>query len=164
MNTKRKLSPRQKRAAEAFVGKAKGSKKKALLLAGYPKSVATKCQAREFTTDMQAYVRELLDREGISDSYLVKQHKALFHAKTAHYFDGVKIDETPNSEARYNAVKLGYSIKGLLKPEVDAQQIIQIVVQSVTAVITEFVPKPKQDAAFAAIQRTIIAPATGQSV
>ena len=144
MSASQKLSPRQKRAAEAFVGPGKGNKKKALLLAGYPESVATTKQGREFTPDMMTYVRELLDREGITDSYLVKQHKKLFKATTPLTFEGEIVHWAPDNSTRLQATKLGYELKKLLKADVDTAGVIDRLVGVFIRVVVEFVPEAQK--------------------
>lgn len=139
-----RLSPRQKRAVEAYVGPAKGVKKKALELAGYPPSVAATKQGREWTGDMQAAVRELMDREGITDAMLVRKHKTLLNAKS-HVFtrDG---DEhlVPDNDCQARMVQLGYQVKGMLKPEVNIELVADGIVREFVEVIEKYVPPEKR--------------------
>jgi hypothetical protein len=137
----KKLSPRQKRACEAFVGEAGGQKKKALELAGYPASVAATKQGREWTADMQAYVRELMDREGITDALLVQKHKSLLEARTV--FMG-EVTTAPDNTVQGQMLKLAYEVKGMLKPTVNVELVADQISQQFVEVVELYVPAEKR--------------------
>jgi hypothetical protein len=129
---------------EAYVGPAKGVKKKALELAGYPASVAATKQGREWTGDMAAYARQLMDKEGITDAMLVRKHRSLLNAKS-HVFtrDG---DErlVPDNDCQARMVQLGYQVKGMLKPEVNIEVVADGIVREFVEVIELYVPANKR--------------------
>lgn len=144
-----RMSPRQKRAVEAYVGPAQGVKKKALEMAGYPASVAATKQGREWTGDMQAYSRQLMDKEGITDAMLVRKHRTLLNAKS-HVFtrDG---DEhlVPDNDVQARMVQLGYQVKGMLKPEVNVEIVAEGIMRQFVEVIETYVPAEQRAEAYA---------------
>jgi hypothetical protein len=159
---KDKLKPRQKRAVEAFVGQAKGNKTAALKAAGYPKSVAESQTGREWTPDMQAYARELLDKEGITDAVVVAKHKQLMlRSKVPVVYKGKITAWVADNDVQARMVQLAYGIRGLLKPETNLRVVVDMVVNAMIAVVVEYVPKEKQAAALDAMERNIIVPKPG---
>ena len=150
-----KLKPKQKRAVEAFVGPAKGEKKKALMIAGYPESTAAKCQAREWTPDMTAYARQLLDAEGITDQVLVRKHKLLLDAKYPMVV-GRKLHRFADNDVQARMVQLGYQVKGLLKPDTDTARIVSGLVAAFGQVMIQFVERDKQRECFRILEDKLV--------
>lgn len=144
-----RMTPRQKRAVEAFVGPAKGVKKKALEMAGYPASVAATKQGREWTGDMQAYCRELMDKEGISDAILVRKHKSLLNAKKHMFLQDGDERIVPDNDVQARVLQLGYQVKGMLKPEVNVEIVAEGIMRQFVEVIETYVPAEQRAEAYA---------------
>jgi hypothetical protein len=150
------LKPRQKRAVEAFVGPAKGQKKQALLMAGYPASVASHQAHREWTPNMAAYARQLLDREGITDQVLVRKHRILLDAKRHVFGPKGKLHRFADNDVQARMVQLGYQVKGLFKPDTDTARIVTGLVEAFGGVMVEFVPREKQRECFKVLEDRLV--------
>lgn len=131
-----KLSLRQQRAAEAYVGPAQGQKTAACRQAGYEETTAEHQASRVIGLPaVQAEIGRLLELKGLTDEVVVEKHRALLDARFTRFFKDEVVADCEHNDVQLKAVELYYQLTGRLKHRVEiegeVQHVVECLVQSV---------------------------------
>jgi phage terminase small subunit len=153
------LPLKRQRAAESFVGEAKGNKTRAMKKAGFAPTTAEHKQAQVFNDPrVQQEIRKLLLDVGLTDEVAVKKHKALLDAEVTKFFKDRAVANTTDNRTQLEALTLYYELTGRVKRGVEINVVVQQWTERVLLVVERYVPVDKRAECLDQIIADLLAP------
>jgi phage terminase small subunit len=151
-----KLPERRRRAAVAFVGKAKGVRTEAMRQAGYSRAMAEHHQSRVFEDPrVSALITRLLEEEGLTDKLVVRRHRQALDANITKHYQDQSLGEFADHQTRLQAVELFYRLRGLMTQRVEVEAAVSIWSEHVVRVIQKYVPRRHRQTCLSEIIRAL---------
>lgn len=146
--SKKKLrdpSLRQKRAAAALVGPAKGNQTQALLAAEYSPATAQHHQKRVFENPVvKQEIARLLESKGLTDEHAALR---LYEASNAESTKSAEIGKQVDHPVRLEAVRMFFQLTGRLTNKVEIENHARNFTEQIVLVLEKYVPTDKRDEA-----------------